>query len=38
MCVQGTYLRWLSLRFFQQQPDSPFHGDNSDEFKFSSCK
>mmetsp|Transcript_36298 Transcript_36298/g.91666 ORF Transcript_36298/g.91666 Transcript_36298/m.91666 type:complete len:308 (-) Transcript_36298:710-1633(-) len=34
--LSGTYLSWLYLRFFQQQPDSPLYGDASDDFKFSS--
>lgn len=31
--LSGTYLSWLYLRFFQQQPDSPLYGDASDDFK-----
>ncbi len=34
--LTGTYVGWVYLRFFQQQPDSALYGDSSDEFKFSS--
>ncbi|KXZ48357.1 hypothetical protein GPECTOR_28g764 [Gonium pectorale] len=33
--VFGTYVAWVYLRFFQQQPDSQHWGDSSDDFKFS---
>mmetsp|Transcript_21757 Transcript_21757/g.37101 ORF Transcript_21757/g.37101 Transcript_21757/m.37101 type:complete len:322 (+) Transcript_21757:16-981(+) len=32
----GTYLGWVYLRFFQQQPESEAYGDASEQFKFSS--
>lgn len=31
--ITATYVSWLYLRFFQQQPESTAYGDASDDFK-----
>jgi len=34
--VFGTYVSWLYLRFFQQQPETTLKGDPSEDFQFAS--
>jgi hypothetical protein len=34
--IFGTYVAWIYLRFFQQQPETTLKGDPSEDFKFAS--